>query len=152
VNVESALNLILLSFFCNFIFFDNLVTFALSNNINKIHYKTEQNISNKTIHLFPSLKRSLISSSNFSLCVRSYCKLYYQVSISSTLYVQIFRTNDVFSTYMYLTRENNIRTKNSYVKCRWNWAQIRLNGNEFDLSMYVRSVIRNLDNPDLSND
>jgi hypothetical protein len=78
----------------------NSIASTSINNSTFVDLTTAQNISNKTIHLYPSLKRSLISSSNFSLCVRSYCKLYYQVSISSTLYVQIFRMNNVFSTYM----------------------------------------------------
>ncbi len=56
--------------------------------------------------------------------------IFLQVSISSTLYAQIFRTN-VFSAAFLRTyvrtyiekscRIDDIRRKNSYVKCWWNW-------------------------------
>ncbi len=48
------------------------------------------------------------------------------VSISSTFYVQIFHANIVlaaFSTFME-SCQNDVRTKNSYVKCWWNWRLV----------------------------
>ncbi len=63
------------------------------------------------------------------LCHRlSFCSCDKQVSISSTFYKQIFRTNIVsaaFSMCMWLEEScrNDVGTKNLYVKCWWNWRQ-----------------------------
>jgi len=55
------------------------------------------------------------------------------VSISSTFYVQIFCLNVVSAAFFLVTctlcvcgksYRNDIRTKNLYVKCWWNWRQI----------------------------
>jgi len=52
---------------------------------------------------------------------------WHQVSISSTLYARIFRTNVFLAAFYVHTyvekscRKDNVRTKNSYVKCWWNW-------------------------------
>jgi len=46
------------------------------------------------------------------------------VSISSTFYVQIFRTSFGFLVTFWLCQK--IRTKNSYVKGWWNWRQLSI--------------------------
>ena len=45
-----------------------------------------------------------------------------QVSISSTLYVQIFRMNIIFLLTLWLCQK--IRTKNAHKKHWWNWRQV----------------------------
>ncbi len=64
------------------------------------------------------------------------------MSISSTFYVQIFHTKQLFSSYilaLYLEKSCSkyLRTKNLRVKCSWNWPQ---DGIHFHVSNPLHNV------------
>jgi len=72
-----------------------------------------------------------------------------QESISSTLNVQIFRTNAHFSSFYYVdvTRkncQNDVRTKNARILGWWNWRQVYFFNAGFLFTLPIQNSIKSL--------